>query len=215
MILRDPAPFYNDLELSFAKAWDVIEPGASKRTSPAHTPVVGTVDQQGHPQLRVMVVRKANQDTRLLRFHTDLRSFKISETARDNRASVLMYDPGEKLQLRLAGTAWVEHEGESVDAAWRDSTTFARRCYMAEAAPGTAADVPMSGLPPWIEGKQPDEADLVDARQNFALLWFQVVSLEFLYLANSGHRRAKWFWNEGPRHWSGNLACSPEMQPSR
>jgi pyridoxamine 5'-phosphate oxidase len=204
MTIADPAPFYNDLELSFAKTWDVIEPGASQRTSPAHTPVVATIDEEGQPQLRVMVLREASRDTRLLRFHTDLRSPKTREVGKDARASVLMYDPGEKLQLRLEGTAWVEHEGDRVDAAWRDSTTFARRCYMADWAPGGIADGPTSGLPQWIEGKQPDEADLVDARQNFALLWFQAASIEYLYLANSGHRRAQWVWNADTTRWSGN-----------
>jgi pyridoxamine 5'-phosphate oxidase len=200
----DSAPFYDDLGSSFTKAWDVIEPGASKRTSSAHTPVVATVDELGQPQLRIMVLREASRDTRLLRFHTDVRSPKTTQVRKDNHASVLMYDPGEKLQLRLGGTAWVEHEGASVDAAWQGSTTFARRCYMAQAAPGSTVGEPTSGLPVWIEGKQPDEADLADARQNFALLWFRVASVEWLYLANSGHRRAKWMWNPESERWSGS-----------
>jgi pyridoxamine 5'-phosphate oxidase len=199
----DTAPYYDDLELSFAKAWNVIEPGASKRTLPAHTPIVGTVDEQGHPQLRIMVLREASRDTRLLRFHTDSRSPKTAEVGNNSRASILMYDAGEKLQLRLDGKAWVEREGGTVDAAWHDSTTFARRCYMAEAAPGVVTAEPVSGLPSWIEGKQPSEADLVDARQNFALLWIQIESLEWLYLANSGHRRAKWIWDASREQWSG------------
>lgn len=203
-IADEVAPFYDDLDLSFAKAWDVIEPGASVRTSPAHTPVVGTVDEQGHPQLRIMVLREASRTRRLLRFHTDARTAKTIEVGKDKRTSVLMYDPVEKLQLRLNGNAWIERSGETVDAAWRESTTFARRCYMAEAAPGLVADRPLSGLPAWIEGRQPEEADLVDARQNFALLWFEAGAIEFLYLANSGHRRAKWVWNADTEQWSGS-----------
>lgn len=195
--------FYDDLGLSFDKAWDIIEPGAKKRTSSAHTPVVGTVDSSGHPQIRVMVLRSADRSNRLLRFHTDARSIKVAEIGHGCAASVLMYDPEEKLQLRLNGTVSIAAGGSEVDAAWSKSTTFARRCYLAEAAPGAVSDGPTSGLPEWIEGKQPVEADLAAARQNFAVLWFETHGLEWLYLANSGHRRARWEWQPVTETWSG------------
>lgn len=196
-------PFYNDLDLSFSKAWHLIEPGVSKRNSPAHTPVVATVDGQGHPQVRIMVLREANRRTRRLRFHTDVRTAKCSEIGVNQAASVLMYDAKEKLQLRLSGSAHIETASEIVDTAWRSSTPFARRCYMAESAPGAVSAEPTSGLPDWIEGKQPTEAQLLGARDNFAILWFDVRAIEWLYLANAGHRRAKWEWDEASGLWSG------------
>lgn len=195
--------FYNDLDLSFTKAWDVIEPGATKRSSPAHTPVVATVGDVGEPQLRVMVLRAADRTARRLRFHTDMRSNKLREIRQRSTASVLMYDPELKLQLRLSGHISVATESDEVDQAWYNSTTFARRCYMADAAPGSLSNEATSGLPAWIEGKQPEEGQLVGARADFALLWFEVRSLEWLYLANVGHRRAKWDWDHATGKWSG------------
>lgn len=195
--------FYNDLDLSFTKAWDLIEPGASKRSSPAHTPVVGSVDAAGLSQLRVMVLREADRSTRRLRFHTDSRSAKIKDFAIDDRVSILMYDAAEKLQLRLFGTASVQTKGAAVDAAWENSTTFARRCYMAENAPGIESDLPTSGLPAWIEGRQPMEEQLGEARANFAILWCDITEMEWLYLANAGHRRARWTWDGSLQSWSG------------
>lgn len=195
--------FYNDLDLSFNKAWDLIEPGASKRSSPAHTPVVATIGDAGEPQLRVMVLRAADRMARRLRFHTDIRSTKIDDVKTRGSASVLMYDPELKLQLRLSGCISVETDGDDVDDAWQTSTTFARRCYLAENAPGSQSIEATSGLPIWIEGKQPVEEQLGDARANFALLWFEVRSLEYLYLANVGHRRARWVWDDAAANWSG------------
>jgi pyridoxamine 5'-phosphate oxidase len=195
--------FYDDLDLSFSKAWDLIEPGARKRTSPAHTPVVATIDARGHPQARIMVLREADRLTRRLRFHTDIRTSKCAEIGTNGTASVMMYDPEEKLQLRLSGLATVQTIGEMVDFAWRNSTPFARRCYMVQSAPGEPAAEPTSGLPEWIEGKQPTEEQLVEARANFAILWFDVQVIEWLYLANTGHRRAKWMWLEEGTRWSG------------
>jgi pyridoxamine 5'-phosphate oxidase len=199
----DGPDFYNDLDLSFGRAWDVIEPGATKRSSPAHTPVVATVGDRGDPQLRVMVLRAADRTSRLLRFHTDARSAKIGEIGGGCSASVLMYDPSEKLQLRLGGTMSTGTDGVEVDAAWSGSTTFARRCYMTETAPGALSEGPTSGLAEWIEGKQPVEADLAGARQNFAILWFETRVVEWLYLANNGHRRARWEWEPDTETWSG------------
>lgn len=201
--VEDPV-FYSDLNLSFAKAWDLIEPGASKRTSPAHTPVVGTIGGDGVPQLRIMVLREADRANRRLRFHTDVRSTKIHEIASNGKASVLMYDAAEKLQLRLSGEARVQNDATDVDDAWSSSTTFARRCYMAERPPATPSPNPTSGLPNWIEGRQPDELQLLDARANFAVLWFEIHSIEWLYLANQGHRRARWDWHDGTQSWHGS-----------
>ncbi len=204
MTATDQSPnFYDDLELSFEKAWAVIEAGSKKRNNAAHTPVVGTSDRQGIPQLRIMVLRSVDRDLRLLRFHTDLRSKKVGEVAENAVSSLLIYDPEQKVQIRLSGVIHTATDQDMLDAAWRQSTTFARRCYMAEAAPGAVSQKPTSGLPEWIEGKQPEESDLSDARANFALLMFEVQSLEWLYLANTGHRRAKWDWDDGTRSWSG------------
>ena len=201
-VMAVPA-FYDSLALSFVKAWDLIEPGATIRRSSAHTPVVATVDARGDPQLRVMVLRQGNRDTRRLRFHTDLRAAKVKEIGNGSGVSVLMYDPDQKLQLRLVGHASIETDGSDAEAAWQHSTTFARRCYMGENPPAAVSEHPTSGLPNWIEGKQPNEADLIDSRANFAILWVDVQSVEWLYLANNGHRRAKWEWDGTKNDWSG------------
>jgi pyridoxamine 5'-phosphate oxidase len=192
--------FYNDLALSLDKAWSVIEPGISNRTSAAHTPVVATVNSSGIPQQRVMVLRAADRNNRRLRFHTDARAAKNRQCG---QASVLMYDAQEKVQIRLEGLTLAQTVGDDVDSAWQNSTTFARRCYMAEVEPGSPVALPMSGLPEWIEGKQPVEEQLASYRANFALLWFDIQSIEWLYLANTGHRRAKWDWNDAISGWSG------------
>lgn len=200
-----PLPeYYDDLDLSFDKAWDLIASGAKKRTSAAHTPSVATIGSDGSPQLRILVLRDADRSVRRLRFHTDRRSVKVGEVGHNIVASVLIYDPQEKIQIRLSGVASIATDGETVENAWRQSTTFARRCYMTESSPGEFSETPTSGLPDWIEGKQPCEEDLTDARANFALLWFEAHSLEWLYLANNGHRRAKWGWNDATALWTGN-----------
>jgi pyridoxamine 5'-phosphate oxidase len=198
------AAFYNDLDLSFSKAWELLADGAAHRTRAAHTPVVASVDAAGNPHQRVMILREADATSRRLRFHTDSRSSKIAELESRKAVSVLIYDADEKIQLRLSGIATVETSSPMADVAWEESTLFARRCYMAERAPGDESDMPTSGLPARIEGKKPTEADIEPVRSNFAVILVIVDEIEFLYLANAGHRRAKWNWRDATQDWSGS-----------
>jgi pyridoxine/pyridoxamine 5'-phosphate oxidase len=195
--------YYDDLKLSLDEAWSLVNSGVTNRHSPAHMPTVGTVDENGAPQLRIMVLRDVSRDTRTLRFHTDLRSIKVGQIKRNSATSILIYDPAAKAQIRLSGHAEIVADGSIADTAWMTSTPFARRCYMAEAAPGTPLTKSSSGLPDWIEGKQPDEDQLADYRPNFAALMIEIDTIEWLYLANVGHRRARWQWNATQASWLG------------
>ena len=179
----------DSLPAILAHAWTLLVRGGADRKSPLHTPVVASVDGDGLPQTRVMVLRKADPAAATLRFHTDARSPKVAQL--DGKpVSVLAYHPGEQMQLRISGTARIGTDDPAVDGIWDQSTLFARRCYLAQAAPGTPLPGPASGLPEWIEGQQPTAEQIAPARPNFAVLWVGVTAIDWLHLANSGHRRA-------------------------
>jgi hypothetical protein len=103
---------------------------------------------------------------------------------------VLFYDKSAKIQIRVRGTGRVETSGPVADAAWAAGTNFARRCYLGE-GPGSVSDVPTSGLPPEFEGAEPDDEQLIPARENFAVLLIDVLEVDWLYLAHTGHVRAQ------------------------
>jgi pyridoxamine 5'-phosphate oxidase len=191
------------LEQRFAEAWSLILDGATNRRSPCHTPVIASIGNDGLPQLRVMVLRAADRDARQLRFHTDIRANKVAELSDRSALSVLMYDAEAKVQLRLSGRGHVRTDGADIDAIWHEADRFARRCYLAEAAPGSISSEPTSGLPEWVQGIKPEEADLVTARANFAIVLAEIDRLEWLYLATTGHRRARWEWDDVARRWDG------------
>lgn len=170
-------------------AWRLLTRGAADRRSPVHTPVVASVGADGAPDARVMVLRAADRAAAKLRFHTDARSPKCA--AMNGRAvAVLAYHPGEAVQLRISGTAQIVTHGPEIDHIWATSTPFARRCYLVEDAPGTPLAVPASGLPGWVEGRKPEVTELVPARANFALVMIDVTQINWLHLAQTGHRRA-------------------------
>lgn len=182
-------PETDDLPEILAHAWSLLVRGGADRKSPLHTPAVCSVDADGLPQARIMVLRKADAAAATLRFHTDARSPKAAQL--DGKpVAVLAYHGPEQVQLRISGTARVRTQDDVVDDLWNQSTLFARRCYLAQHAPGTPLPGPSSGLPASIEGQQPTAEQIAPARPNFALVWVEVAAIEWLHLANTGHRRA-------------------------
>ena len=171
---------------------------ARDRKSPMHTPVIVT----GDVDARVMVLRAFDAQAWTLRLHTDARAPKAQVVAADPRVAALFYDKGAKIQIRVRGMGQILTEGPDVDAAWDAGTNFARRCYLGE-GPGAASDEPTSGLPPEFEGVEPDDAQLLPARENFALLRITITSADWLYLAHTGHVRAQFTRSDDGAAWSG------------
>ncbi len=173
-----------------------LQHGAMRRDCPMHTPVVGTADGD----LRVMVLREFDLARRTLRFHTDGRSPKVAAIRANPSVTVLFYDPAAKVQIRVSGVGHIETTSAAANAAWEHAAPFAKRCYLAEAAPGCLSDSPVSGLPEWAEGVKPTAAQAAPGRKNFALVMVRICAFDWLHLANSGHRRARFeFSAEGTR----------------
>jgi pyridoxamine 5'-phosphate oxidase len=191
----------NTLDAVLADIWMRLVRGGADRRSPFHTPVVASLDASGLPQQRVMVLRKCVEADATMRFHTDLRSTKVSEIGTSARVSVLGYDAAAKIQIRASGRATVSDAGECADAAWSASSPSSRRCYLTRYAPGSITDKPISGLPPSLESRVPERSETESGRANFAVLMITLDTLEWLYLAHDGHVRARFMQEEGV--WKG------------
>lgn len=168
------------------------------RKSPMQTPVIVT----GDVDARVMVLRAFDVATWTLRLHTDARSPKTQVIAADPRIAVLFYDRGAKIQIRARGLGRIVTDGPEADSAWAASTNFARRCYLGE-GPGAASDEPTSGLPSEFEGVEPDDMQLIPARENFAVLLITLAEFDWLYLAHTGHVRAQFTRADAGSDWTG------------
>ena len=189
---RAPA-FYNDLAASLAEGWTLLEQGVHRRSSPFHTPAIGTIGVDGAPTIRTMVLRAVDRERREVRVHSDRRSAKLSEIQYNPRIALHAYDPALKVQLRLRGIARVDEFGPEAGLAWQRSRKMSRACYRAPLSPGTAVLEPdMAAIPNGAEA-------VVDAgRDNFCAIMCTISELEWLYLAATGHRRARFAWsNDG------------------
>lgn len=182
----EPGQADDTLDLCRADAFRLLARGAADRRSPMHTPVLASVDGDGAPALRTVVLRAWDPAARVLRVHTDLRSPKVAELRARPRAALLAYDPGQRVQLRLSGTVSL-HAGDAVAAsAWAESRPASRTCYAAAHAPGAEVHAPA-----------PAPTDTDAGWPNFVAICLRLEVLDYLSLAHSGHRRARFDWRDG------------------
>jgi len=183
--------YYNDIAEILAAAWDLMEEGACQRESLAHTPVLSTLDANGCPSSRCMVLRAVNRRERTLFFHTDNRSNKISEISFCSKSSVLFYEPSKKIQLRLQCDLSISTRDFRSKDRWNEMQEMSRLCYKNELPPGEEIDTPDSLV---YSG---------EGFSNFALLEAKVERLEWLYLSSKGNRRALFEWTKsGKEKWA-------------
>ena len=177
-----------DLEATRQAAFALLARGVADRRHPFHTPVLGTVGDEGQPRLRTLVLRGFDAAERTLRLHTDRRAGKVADILARPRASLLGYDPGQRVQVRVDGHATLHADDAVADAGWAASRDFSRMCYGIDPAPGQPITTP-----------PPAPLDAEAGRPNFAVIRLRFDRLEWLWLAAAGHQRALFTWEDGPR----------------
>ena len=179
-----PLPAHaNDLSEVRATAFALLARGVADRRSPLHTPTLSSIGLDGAPRARTLVLRGFDAASRTLRLHSDRRSDKFAEILRDPRCALHGYDAASQVQMRLEGIASLHTEDTVADAAWDASQPTSRIIYAIEPAPGTTIAAPV-----------PAPVDEVAGRPNFGVILLRIYSLEWLFLASSGHRRARIDW---------------------
>ena len=178
---------YKTLEETLDASFKVLENAVENRRSLFHTPVLSTFSDS-KINSRVIVLRAFDPEKRILRIHSDSRSRKIKDVSENSDATLLGYDPGLKIQLKLHGSIDTHYQDNIADLAWRDSQEMSKVCYSISESPGKEIDDP---------GKYDVDSENInidEGYKNFAVINFHFNSLEFLYLRSSGHRRSIHVW---------------------
>lgn len=185
-VMQPPAPFADDLDLTLAEAFKLLTRGVVDRRSAFRTIQVATVAADGAPEVRTVVLRAFEPAERRLRFHTDRRSGKFAQLGRDPRVMLHGYDPGAKIQLRMAGRATIHIDDAVADDAWARTAPMGRACYAITPGPGTVVAAPIAA-----------PEDQPHARDQFAAVRVTIDTLDWLWLSAHGHRRAHFAWAGG------------------
>ena len=183
----------DDAGAVLSEAVRLITRGVDDRRSPFHTPAVATIGADGAPELRTVVLRGWDEAERVLSFHTDTRAGKVAQMRVHPAVALHMWDPQQRIQLRVSGLAKLHRDDALASAAWRAATHGSRATYRVVQAPGAAVDDPLD-----VDALGLDEEA---AYANFMLVRVAVATLELLHLAASGHRRVRFTWPGGAQRF--------------
>ncbi len=123
-------------------------------------------------------------------FFTDLRSSKISQLNSNPRVSLLLFDPVDKIQVIVEGSARVYHQSDLTRQFWNQIPDALRKPYSPIARPGTEIQLPEDAHE-WPE-------NITD--EYFAVIKVSPEKFEVLEINGLAHYRAKFSIGNG---WQG------------
>ena len=182
--------YYEDFTEIKKKIWLLLDDAVTNRSSQFRIPTFICGDQSDFDG-RIVVLRKSDQQNNLIQFHSDIRSDKIEKLKKNPKAAILFYDKEEKIQVRLKVECTINNNNNITKESWSKTQHISRKCYLVDNGPGSESDVPTSGLKPELDNFEFTMAQSEEGYKNFTVIQCKVKSIEWLYLAAKGHRRAK------------------------
>lgn len=187
--------YYENFDEIIKKIWSMLDDAIKNRNSQFRIPTFICGNQNDFDG-RIVVLRKSKIDERLLQFHSDIRSEKISKLKSNNRAALLFYDKEEKIQVRAKVECTINHKNKITEESWSKTAHISRKCYLVENGPGTETENPTSGLKPELDNFDYTMDESEKGYENFTVIQCKVISFEWLYLAAKGHRRARFEYGD-------------------
>ncbi len=192
--------YYEDFKEIKKKIWSMLDDAVTNRNSQFRIPVFVCGDQKDFDG-RIVVLRKSDQSNNLIQFHSDIRSDKIPKLKNNKNASMLFYDKEEKIQVRLKVECTINHNNEITKESWSKTGHISRKCYLVNNGPGTKSPAPTSGLKPELDNFEFTMEQSEKGYKNFAVILCKIKSIEWLYLAAKGHRRARFEIDDNKEYW--------------
>ena len=194
-----PAYYENFNEIK-KKIWLMLDDSVTNRNSPFRIPVFICGERKDFDG-RIVVLRKSDQTNNLIQYHSDIRSNKIDKLKINKNAAMLFYDKEEKIQVRLKVECTVNHNNEITKESWLKTGHMSRKCYLVNNGPGTESHNPTSGLKPELDNFEFTMEQSEEGYKNFTVIQCKVKSIEWLYLAAKGHRRARFDLENNKNSW--------------
>ncbi len=192
--------YYEDFKEIKKKIWSMLDDAVTNRSSQFRIPVFICGNQKDFDG-RIVVLRKSDQSNNLVQFHSDIRSDKISKLKNNKNASMLFYDKEEKIQVRLKVECNINHNNEITKESWSKTGHISRKCYLVENGPGTESPNPTSGLKPELDNFEFTMEQSEEGYKNFTVIQCKIKTVEWLYLAAKGHRRARFEVDNNKEYW--------------
>ena len=186
---------YSNLDSVLTHVWSELEAAAEEPGHPFRQLTFGTIHEE-QPDLRTVVLRRANGAERQLQFHSDRRSRKVRAIGEHDRVAWHGWDADAREQVRLYGRASIHLDDEVAMDLWEHESPRSLAVYARPTAPGTALDEPGDGLRPAVKSEPVTEDDVAEGRQYFAAIRTTVERVEWLHLHPDGHYRARFAYQD-------------------
>lgn len=169
-------------------AWTKLSHAANDPSQSLRLMTVATVDNQGKPSNRTLVLRGADRASGLIWFHTDRRSPKIQHLKAQPHVSALAYDQNDCVQIRLDGPATLHQNDALAQRHWEQASLAVRYAYALPQGPGK----PVQHADPKFQSMHSAQqhGHVEEGRQNFVVIQVQVEMIDWLQVASTGQRRA-------------------------
>ena len=187
--MSEEVSYYEDFAEIQKKVWSLLTDAVKNRDSEFRTPVFICGDNKDLDG-RVVVLRKADPNNNFIQFHSDIRSSKISKIKNNPSCSILFYGKEEKIQLRLKINCEINYKNDITKESWEKTGHVSRKCYLVTNSPGTTSQKPTSGLNGKFNDFNFTKEESEQGYKNFCVIRCKIRSIEWLYLAAKGHRRA-------------------------
>ena len=197
---QETVSYYEDFSEIEKKIWSLLVDAVKNRSSEFRTPVFicgNDKDLDG----RVVVLRKADQQNNFIQYHSDIRSSKIEKIKQNPKCSILFYGKEEKIQLRIKAECTVNYDNKITRESWEKTGHISRKCYLVTNGPGTESDKPTSGLDNKFDNFDFTKEESEAGYKNFCVIRCNIKSIEWLYLAAKGHRRALFDFENNKKNW--------------
>ncbi len=144
---------------------------------------LATVDADGNPRARTVIVRRIDPSSGALWITTDARSNKVDHLAAHPAAELVFWMFNERLQFRLLGNVELVRQGAARDEVWKELKDLGRAMFLwpPPGTPRRTEDV----FPEKLAADQP-------APPSFVLLELRPWEVEALELNDTPHRRRCW-----------------------
>ena len=182
------------------KIWLMLNDAVTNRNSPFRIPVF-ICGEQSDFDGRIVVIRKADKDNKIVQSHSDIRSDKIKKLKKNTNAAILFYDKDEKIQVRLKVECIINHANKVTEESWSRTQHISRKCYLVDNSPGSESSIPTSGLKPELDNFEFSKEKSEEGYKNFTVIQCKVKTIEWLYLAARGHRRARFDLKNNKKIW--------------
>ncbi|MDG1572549.1 pyridoxamine 5'-phosphate oxidase family protein [Robiginitalea sp. M366] len=157
-----------------------LHAGTHKKTHPFRYGTLATVGLETLPRQRTIVLRAFDPEEMRISFYTDTRSKKILHLKENNRVSLLLFNPGKQLQVRIEGLAHRERSESVLQECWARLQAGARRDYTSLQSPGTEITDPHR-----IDYMQKETSDF------FGIVHIFPFKIEYLKLVKPDHLRVR------------------------